>query len=170
MFKVKTLLCALSLLLVTSCEQNANDTRSIAKSANDMQSIGQNTNEMKSIKDFAKDFSTAWNQHNSKAVADLWTIDGDFLSPWTHANLIKGREAIEKYLSNEYQDTMKNSTLKMTIDNIRLIDPETAFADVDFTITGMTMSGIPAEPFNDHAIFILVQRDGKWKIQVARPY
>jgi hypothetical protein len=65
---------------------------------------------------------------------------------------------------------MINSTLKLTVDNIRLIDPETAFADVDFTLLGMTIEGIPAEAFNDHAIFILVKQDGNWKIQVARPY
>jgi uncharacterized protein (TIGR02246 family) len=147
---IQTLLCALSLLLVPSCGHNANET--------------------KGIENFANDFVTAWNQHNSKAIADLWTADGDFLSPWSQTNLIKGREAIEKNLSNEYQDRMKNATIKLTIDKIRLIDPETAFIDANFTLSGMNIAGVKAEPLNNYIIFLLVQQDGKWKIQIARPY
>lgn len=147
---MRTLICALTLQLVASCGHNSVDT--------------------KGINNLAEDFSAAWNQHNAEAVADLWTSDGDFLSPWTQTELIKGREVIKKYFSDEYQNTMKNSKIKLAIDKVRMIDPETAFTETDFTISGMTIAGVQAEPFNDHAIFILVKQDGKWKIQIARPY
>lgn len=162
-FKViQTLFCALPLLLVSSCGENAKGEQNTYDE--------QNSKDLLTFKNFAKEFTNAWNQHDSKALADLWTIDGDLLSPWTQTDLIKGREAIKKYFFDEYQEIMKDSTLEANIDNFRMIDSETAFVDVDFTLSGMSIEGIPAEPFNNHAVFVLVQKEGKWKIQVARPY
>jgi len=147
---IQTLFYSLSVLMISSCGHNTNDT-------NGVKAVGE-------------DFTAAWNLHDPKAISDLWTADGDFLSPWMQTDLIKGREAIEKYFAEEFKNTMKNSTISLTIDPPRLIDPETAFTEADFTITGMTISGVQAVPFNDHAVFILVKEDGDWKIKIARPY
>ncbi len=139
---------ALALLLFSSFEQPSSD-------AQDIQSI-------------APGFAAAWSRHDAKALAAYWATDGDLLSPWTE--LIKGREEIEKHFADEFLDKMRDSTLQLTINNVRMIDPETALLDSDFVISGMSIGGVKADPFSDHAIFLLVKREGKWLILDARPY
>lgn len=113
-------------------------------------------------------FAEAWNQHDSKTLASFWADDGDLLSPWS--GVISGRKAIEEHFAEEQLDKLKDSKLQLTLQNVRMIDPDVAFLDADFTISGMTVGGVKADPFHDHGIFLLVKRDGKWQVLIARAY
>ncbi len=159
---IPTLIYTLTLLLFASCGRNTND---VADSID-----GHNSNDTTGIENLGESFVAAWNQHNAKAIADLWTVDGDFLSPWASTDLIKGREAIEKYFSEEYKTMLKDASIELAINNVHFIDPDTAFTEANFTISGINIAGVQAVPFNDQAIFVMVQQDGKWKIKIARPY
>lgn len=119
--------------------------------------------------DIADQFASAWNKHDPKALAEFWTKDGDLLSPWT-AQVYVGRSDIEKHFAEEHSDGMKDSKIKLDIENVRLIDPDTAFVDMDLTISGMKVADEEAAPFHSHGVFLFVKNDGKWKILVARPY
>lgn len=121
-----------------------------------------------SLQNVAKDFTAAFNTHDPNAMADFWTDDGDLLSPW--AGIITGKQEIEKHFATDHADTMKDAQIHLDVQNIRLIDPETAFVDADLTITGMTVAGEKAVPFRNHAIYLFVKKDGKWRILIARPY
>jgi uncharacterized protein (TIGR02246 family) len=145
----------LPLMLVTSCKS----------SSNSESNTDSNTETFRSM---ATDFTSAWNKHDPHALADFWADDGDLLSPWS--NVFKGKKNIEKHFAEEHADQMKNSKIQLIIQNVRLIDPNTAFVDAELTLTGMTVAGIKADPFHDHAAFLFVKQDGHWKILIARPF
>lgn len=145
---IKTLIC-LFIACLASC-QSQNDPK-------------------KQFQQFANDFSAAWSKHDPKALASFWTEDGDFLSFWSD-NYYRGRQDIESYFAEEQTDKMKNSKIVFTVQNIRMIDPDTAFGDANFTISGMEIAGEKAAPLNGHAIFLFVKQNGKWEILIARPY
>lgn len=111
---------------------------------------------------------SAWNNHDPHAVAELWAEDGNLITPWSHE--FNGKKEIERHFVQEHSDTMKDSQIAMKVQNVRFIDPETAFVDADIWITGMTVGGEKAAPFNDHAIFLIVKKEGKWLVLIGRPY
>lgn len=130
----------------------------------------ERTNPDKEIfQDTVAQFSSAWNNHDSKAMADFWATDGTLLSPWTNS-VYSGRDEIEKYFVREQIDGMKDSQIKLDIEKVRFIDSDTAFVDANLTISGMKIAGENAVPFRNHGVFLFVKRDGKWKILEARPY
>jgi uncharacterized protein (TIGR02246 family) len=142
------ILILLSLLLISSCEKKNSQQEEFQKIAND--------------------FESAWNQHNPQAFTNLWAEDGNLISPW--GGEFTGRKEIEQHFAEEHGDSMKNSEMNISVRNVRFIDPEVAFVDADITLSGMTVGGEKADPLHDHAIFLVVKRDGKWQILVARPY
>jgi hypothetical protein len=55
--------------------------------------------------------------------------------------------------------------------SIQLIKPNLAFVDLDSIITGMqTLEKNKYLPLHHHVVFLLVKREGHWKILVGRPY
>lgn len=159
------------LMLLTSCETSSNQSSknnsSTFNSPSNNTSSNNSSSEFETFKSIADDFTTAWNNHDPHAFADLWADDSDLLTPW--AKVFKGKTDIEKHFADEHADQMKDSQIKFVIQNVRLIDPNTAFVDADMTITGMTVAGVKADPFHTHAVFLLVKRNGQWKILIARP-
>lgn len=159
---VKVILYAallLPLLCITSCKTNSN------KDTADKNKSDKNKEE---FQNFSNEFVAAWEKHDPKALADFWTDDGDLLSLWSA--VYSGKPAIEKLFAKEQANEMKHSHIKIVVENVRLIDPETAFVDADLTISGMTVDGEKAVPLHDHAVYLFVKRDGKWRILIARPY
>ncbi len=140
------ILLLFSAILISSCERKAGD---------EFQKV-------------ANEFTSAWNNHDLQALANLWTEDGNLITPWAHE--YNGKEEIEKHLAKEHSENMKDSHMILLVQNVHFFDPDTAFVDADMTIEGMTVGGEKASPFHDYSIFVFVKRDGKWKILIARPY
>lgn len=155
MFKYIPLL--LIALCLNSCKSNPEKT------------AGQNSDKSKEeFQNFANTFSDTWNKHDAKALTDFWTEDGDLLSLWS--DVYSGKSAIETHFVKEQSNEMKDAQINFVVQNVRLIDPETAFVDTDFTITGMKIDGENAVPLHDHAVFLFVKVNGNWQILIARPY
>src|SRR5213075_598785 len=84
----------------------------------------------------------AWNKHDAKAYAALFTEDGDCV------NIVgwwwKGRAEIERKLTDAYVYVFKESTLTIKDVDIRLLTSDVAVAHVHWTLTGArTPSGLP---------------------------
>jgi uncharacterized protein (TIGR02246 family) len=104
----------------------------------------------------------AWNHHDAKAYADLFTEDGDCV------NIVgwwwKGRAEIEKKLTDAYVYVFKESTLTITGVDIRFPNPEFAVAHVRWTMTGArTPAGIPV-PQQGIQTHLLQKKSGQWLI------
>jgi uncharacterized protein (TIGR02246 family) len=104
----------------------------------------------------------AWNHHDAKAYANLFTEDGDCV------NIVgwwwKGRVEIEKKLTDAYVYVFKESTLAITGVDIRFLNPEFAVAHVRWTMIGArTPAGIPV-PQQGIQTHLLQKKGGQWLI------
>lgn len=84
----------------------------------------------------------AWNRHDAKAYAALFTEDGDVVNVvgWWW----KGRAEIESRLTAAYAFVFRDSALTITDVQVRFLSPEFAVAHVRWTMTGAkTPPGIP---------------------------
>jgi uncharacterized protein (TIGR02246 family) len=104
----------------------------------------------------------AWNHHDAKAYAALFTEDGDCVNVvgWWW----KGRGEIEKKLTDAYVYVFHESVLTIGEVTSRLLQPDLAVAHVRWTMTGArTPQGIPT-PQQGIQTQILQKKAGKWLI------
>ena len=104
----------------------------------------------------------AWNKHDAKAYANLFTESGDCV------NIVgwwwKGRAEIEKKLTDAYVYVFKESTLTITNVDVRFLTPDVAVAHVQWTMTGArTPAGIPV-PQHGLQTHVLQRQNGQWLI------
>jgi uncharacterized protein (TIGR02246 family) len=114
------------------------------------------------IRDVEKHQAEAWNAHDAKAYANLFTEDGDCVNVvgWWW----KGRAEIEKKLTDAYLFVFRESALTIKEVDIKFLGPEIAIAHVRWTMTGArTPKGIP-EPQQGIQTQTLMKKDGKWLI------
>ncbi len=104
----------------------------------------------------------AWNRHDAKAYASLFTDDGDCVNVvgWWW----KGRVEIEKKLTDAYAFVFRESVLTIKDVDVRFLAPEVAIAHVRWTMVGArTPKGIP-EPQQGIQTQLLQKQAGKWLI------
>lgn len=111
----------------------------------------------------------AWNQHDTKKMAEFYAADGDLRTPWNEIG--KNRKEIEAIYASEHVKQMKNAHIDKSVNSIRMINPNLAFVDVESTIKGMQASDEKQySPLHHHVIFLLIEREGKWQILIGRPF
>src|ERR1043166_2512712 len=104
----------------------------------------------------------AWNKHDAKAYASLFTENGDCV------NIVgwwwKGRAEIEKKLTDAYVYVFKDSTLTVSNVDIRFLTPDVAVAHVRWSLTGArTPAGLPV-PQQGLQTHVVQKRNGEWLI------
>ncbi len=104
----------------------------------------------------------AWNRHDAKAYADLFTDDGDcvnVLGWWW-----KGRAEIEKKLTDAYVFVFAQSVLTVGEVDIRFLNPDLAVVHTRWTMTGArTPQGLPT-PQQGIQTKLVQKNGGKWLI------
>jgi uncharacterized protein (TIGR02246 family) len=106
----------------------------------------------------------AWNRHDAKAYANLFTEDGDCVNVvgWWW----KGRAELERKLTDAYVFVFRESILTVKDVDIKFLAPEIAVAHVRWTMVGArTPKGIP-EPQQGIQVQALQKQAGKWLIAV----
>jgi uncharacterized protein (TIGR02246 family) len=104
----------------------------------------------------------AWNHHDAKTYAALFTEDGDCVNVvgWWW----KGRAEIEKKLTDAYLYVFKESALTLGDVTVRFLEPNTAVVHVRWTMTGArTPQGIPT-PQQGIQTQLVQKQSGKWLI------
>lgn len=116
----------------------------------------------KAIRDLETQQQEAWNKHDAKAYAHLFTEDGDcvnVLGWWW-----KGRREIEQKLTAAYAFVFKESVLAITNVDVKFVTPDVAVAHVRWTMVGAkTPDGVP-KPQQGIQTQTLHKNDGKWLI------
>jgi uncharacterized protein (TIGR02246 family) len=105
----------------------------------------------------------AWNKHDAKAYAALFTEEGDcvnVLGWWW-----KGRAEIESKLTAAFTFVFHESQLTVTDTSVRFLSPTIAVAHVGWTMAGAkTPPGMP-EPRQGIEIQVLQKKAGHWMIE-----
>ena len=104
----------------------------------------------------------AWNRHDAKAYANLFTQDGDCVNVvgWWW----KGRVEIEKKLTAAYAFVFRESVLTITDVDVKFPAPETAIAHVRWTMVGARTPGALPKPQQGIQTQLLQRQKGKWLI------
>jgi len=132
--------------------QNSNNGESEARKAN-----GE-------AKETPSKFVNAWNQGNSKEIADLFTSDAVLTIP--NGSKIQSKSEIEKAISEKRDGVLRETTLSNAVDEVSQIDANTAVVKGRYQLTGIKIFGFSTETTGT---FILRQlhREGKWLISKA---
>jgi uncharacterized protein (TIGR02246 family) len=104
----------------------------------------------------------AWNQHDAKAYAALFAEDGEVVNVvgWWW----RGRNEIERKLTDAFALVFRESTLTITEATVRFLTPEISVAHVRWTMSGArTPPGIP-EPREGLQTIVLQRLGGNWMI------
>ena len=100
-------------------------------------------------------------------MAAVWAVDGDLINPF--GQKASGPAAIEKFFAAEQAGVMKGTTYTIESTSIRELDRDTAFADWESVITGLTgPDGKPQPPFRHHVSVVYVMKGGHWKAAAVR--
>jgi uncharacterized protein (TIGR02246 family) len=104
----------------------------------------------------------AWNRHDAKAYADLFTDDGDVVNVvgWWW----KGRSQIESRLTAAFAFVFRESTMSISDVQVRFLSSDIALAHVRWTMVGAKAPpGIP-EPREGIQLQVLKKAAGRWLI------
>jgi uncharacterized protein (TIGR02246 family) len=114
------------------------------------------------IRDLQNRQADAWNHHDARAYASLFTKDGEVINVvgWWW----KGRTQIESRLADAFAYVFAKSTMTITDVQTRHLAPNLALAHVSWTMTGSrTPPNIP-EPREGIEIQVLKKMGGRWLI------
>ncbi len=126
-------------------------------------SSAQEKSDEAAIQDLQTRQADAWNQHDAKAYASLFTDDGDVV------NIVgwwwRDRAEIERKLTAAFTFVFLQSTLTISKTDVRFLTPQIAVAHVQWTMAGAkTPPGVP-EPKQGIEIQVLEKKHGKWLIK-----
>lgn len=127
--------------------------------------------ESASIRKQCSAFVSAWNAHDPKAMAAVFAPDGDAIDPFGHA--AAGREAVEKAFTADQTGNgpMRESSVEVLDEPIRLVTPDVALSDADVVLTGAYgPGGVKAGPMGLHVTNIWKKTGGTWYIFASRPH
>ena len=104
----------------------------------------------------------AWNKHDARAYASLFTENGDCVNVvgWWW----KGRAEIEQKLTAAYAFVFRESVLTITDVDVRSLMPTVAIAHVRWTMTGARTPQGYAKVQEGIQTQTLIKSDGKWLI------
>jgi len=105
----------------------------------------------------------AWNHHDPKAFANLFTEDGDVVNVvgWWW----KGRPQIEKKLTEAHAFMFRESTLSNNEVHIKFLTSEIAVVHVLWSMVGQkSPDGTPGQPRKGIETHVLQKQGGKWLV------
>ena len=112
------------------------------------------------------DFSAAWGRHDAKALLAGYDADADFTNPL--GRTVRGRADIEAGYASDHSATglFRSSTIKQTIDHVRLVKPDLAVVHGSWEITGAVgPDGAPLPmPFKGRLMLVTEKKAGQWKV------
>ncbi|HWF37530.1 MAG TPA: SgcJ/EcaC family oxidoreductase [Candidatus Acidoferrales bacterium] len=118
------------------------------------------------IKTLIDQFTSAFNGHDSHAVAMCFTDDADFINVQQADS--RGRKGIEEHFVPLFSGRLKNAHRTYTLKNIRSITPDVATVTMDYVLDDTTgANGETVPPRKGLYDWTVVRQNGKWLISVA---
>lgn len=122
------------------------------------------------IKQTAESFFNAWNEHDAKKMAALWTDDATLINPM--GRKAHGKAEIEQLLTDEQTTVFRNSTAKLVdLQVTRRLGPNLVFCDGEVMVDGIQApDGSPLPSMRVHLVQLMERKGGRWLVAEARPY
>jgi uncharacterized protein (TIGR02246 family) len=117
--------------------------------------------ELAALRAASEAFVAAFNKGDAKAIAALWTEDGEYLDD--RGRHFAGREAIEQGYAEFFADN-PGAVIKLAIDSLRLVGPSTAIEDGRAGVT----SGSDGAGGASRYTVVHAKDDGKWLMASVR--
>ena len=129
------------------------------------QTAGTPSADEERIKGVLTSFTDAWNKHDSKAFANVFTEDADLTN--VAGRSAKGRGEIERFHAPGFAAKWKDSNQKITQSKIRFIKPDVAAVDAFWEMTGIKdTEGKDMPPRKGLLNFIMTKNGDTWLIAV----
>ena len=119
------------------------------------------------IRQIGTQIPTAWNKGDAKALADLWLVDGDYVS--STGRVARGRAEVRRAFTEQWAGVYKGTKLATTTTSIRFVKADVAVVDGTFEITGMKGQDGKALPVRSGLTTIVAVKKGDlWYIAALR--
>lgn len=107
---------------------------------------------------------SAWNKNDAETIAKLFLPDAVLITPT--GSVVRSRPQIRKRIIDERQGRLKETTLQNTVEDISLLNDNTAVIKGRYRLDGMKILGFKTAP---EGPFILRQKkqQGRWMISRA---
>lgn len=108
----------------------------------------------------------AWNRHDAKAYASLFSADCDAVNvtgAWWN-----GRAELERNLAAAQATAFKDSSLTLTDVQVRFLAPRFALMHMRWAMTGVTSQPGSAQPKQGIQTLVLHKQDGAWLIDALQ--
>ncbi|HJZ54237.1 MAG TPA: SgcJ/EcaC family oxidoreductase [Gemmataceae bacterium] len=115
------------------------------------------------VKKAIEAFAAAFAKGDGKALAALWTAEGEYVSD--DGETFRGRAALEKAYT-EYFAKNPDNAMEIEIESIRFPSRDTAVVEGFFKLR----TGKKKELVVSRCSFLLAREDGKWLIALAREH
>lgn len=117
--------------------------------------------ELAAIRATSQAFATAFNRRDAKAVAALWTAEGDYTDE--AGRTFSGQAAIEKAYASYFAENPK-AHIRIVVDSLRLLSTDAAIEDGRCFVEPPP-AGPPA--IGQYTV-VHVKVDGKWRMSTVR--
>lgn len=139
-------------------QQEVNSPRPDTKSSAEPR---ESSPELAAIRAGSAAFVAAFNKGDAKAIAALWTEDGEYIDD--RGRRFAGREAIEKGYAELLSDN-PGAVMQIAIDSLRLVSPNTAIEDGRASVK----SGSGGAGGASRYTVVHAKADGKWLMASVR--
>ena len=141
-------LCAVLLLCATARAQNP-------------------SKDERQIRSLAAHWQNDWNHHNFKALANLLSTDGDYVTD--QGVWLRGRAEFEFWFANRHRQMYLNSQWTNNDLTVRFLQPEIAIVHLTWAIRGdLDQRGMPRKGRPGVSTWLLVKLGDGWKIRAAQ--
>jgi uncharacterized protein (TIGR02246 family) len=123
--------------------------------------------EEEAIRNRVEEFVSSWNRHDSRAMARLYSEEGDLLNPFGRA--AKSRSQIEELFRDEHSSFLKESRFSIKHEGVRFLTPEVALGNYSFEITGARDSAGKEQVIKGHLTNIYKKQGDQWWCESSRP-
>lgn len=122
----------------------------------------------KMVRQLYDEFTSAWNRHDTAALAGKWAIDGDHLEP--DGTLVKGRDAVGRMLARQHETVFKGTELHLDIADVWFLGGgDIALVDGAYQLSGAVMpDGTPLPARRGHYTSVLLHENSRWWIVASR--
>ena len=119
------------------------------------------------IRQQVDEFVNAWNKHDARAMAQVYTDDADLINP--SGRIAKNKREIETLFRDEHSNAFKDSHMKVRPSGVRLLAPEIALGEYEFEVTGVKDPTGKVTTLQGHLTDVFKKQGNAWMVAASRP-